>query len=96
MAMPFVNLTDKLQIVARYTHLSSDEPNGVRLGTYENGVVAGRGDDYDEQYIGANYFFYGHKLKLQTGVQFADMSDRANDGGRYSGVSWTTGVRVGW
>ena len=31
-----------------------------------------------------NYYFYGHKLKLQTGVQFADMQDRANDGGAYS------------
>ena len=38
----------------------------------------------------------GHRLKLQTGVQFADMRDRANDGGAYSGVSWTTGLRVGW
>ena len=46
--------------------------------------------------LGANYYFYGHKLKLQTGVQFADMNDRANDGGEYSGVSWTTGLRVGW
>jgi hypothetical protein len=45
---------------------------------------------------GANYFFYGHKLKLQSGLQYADMDDRAGDGGAYSGVSWTTGLRVGW
>ena len=56
----------------------------------------GRGDEYKELYLGANYYFYGHRLKLQTGVQFADMNDRANDGGAYSGVAWTTGLRVGW
>jgi phosphate-selective porin OprO/OprP len=96
MLMPFMNATDKLQFVGRYTLIDSDDPNGVRLATYENKVVGGRGDRYDEVYLGANYFFYGHKLKLQSGVQFADMDDRAADGGAYSGVSWTTGLRVGW
>ena len=96
MAMPFVNLTDKVQLVGRYTFLSSDDPNGVQLATYENRVVAGRGDKYNELYAGANYFFYGHRLKLQSGIQFADMNDRANDGGEYPGVSWTTGIRIGW
>jgi phosphate-selective porin OprO/OprP len=96
MAMPFLNITDKLQIVGRYTFVESDEANGVRLATYESRVVPGRGDVYNELYLGANYFFYGHKLKLQSGLQFADMNDRADDGGAYSGLSWTTGVRVGW
>jgi phosphate-selective porin OprO and OprP len=95
-AMPFVNLTPRFQVVGRYTFIESDEPNGIRLATYESRVVEGRGDEYNELYVGANYFFYGHRLKLQTGVQFADMNDRANDGGEYSGVAWTTGLRVGW
>lgn len=96
MAMPYVNATRALQLVGRYTWIASDRPNGVQLATYENRVVAGRGDRYDEMYLGANYYFYGHKLKLQTGVQFADMDDRASDGGAYSGVSWTSGLRIGW
>lgn len=96
MAMPYYNITDKLQLIGRYTFLESADPNGVRLGTYESRVVSGRGDEYNEAYVGANYFFYGHKLKLQTGLQIADMNDRANDGGAYSGVSWTTGFRIGW
>jgi phosphate-selective porin OprO/OprP len=96
MAMPFVNLTGRLQLVGRYTFLSSDDPNGVQLGTYENRVVGGRGDEYNELYAGANYYFYGHRLKLQSGVQFVDMNDRAGDGGEYSGASWTTGIRIGW
>ena len=95
-AMPFANVTDALQIAARYTFVGSDDPNGVRLATYESAVVPGRGDAYNELYLGASYYFYGHKLKLQTGVQWADLDDRADDGGAYSGVSWTSGLRVGW
>lgn len=96
MAMPLFNATDQLQFVARYTLLDSDGINGLSLATYENKVVTARGDRYTEGYVGANYYFYGHRLKLQTGVQFAEMQDRANDGGAYSGTSWTTGLRVGW
>ena len=96
MVMPFANITDRLQAVGRYTLVESSEPNGVRLATYESRIVPGRGDRYNELYLGANYYFYGHKLKLQSGLQFADMNDRAGDGGAYSGVSWTTGIRVGW
>jgi phosphate-selective porin OprO/OprP len=95
-AMPFISITDKLQAVARYTHIESAAPNGIRLGTYESRLESGRGDEYNEFYLGTNYYFYGHKLKLQSGVQWADMNDRANDGGMYSGLSWTTGLRVGW
>ena len=94
--MPFLNVTSRFQIVGRYTHIDSDGPNGIRLTTYESRVVPGRGDKYEEMYLGANYYFYGHRLKLQSGVQFADMSDSANDGGEYSGVAWTSGLRVGW
>ncbi len=94
--MPFYNVTDKLQAVGRYTYIKSDDPNGVRLATYESRIVTGRGDEYNEVYLGANYYFYGHRLKLQSGIQFEDMNDRANDGGAFSGVSWTTGLRVGW
>ena len=96
MAMPFVNITEKLQFVGRYTFLDSADQNGVRFATYESRLVSGLGNRYNEFYLGANYFFYGHKLKLQSGVQFADMNDRADDGGAYSGVSWVTGLRVGW
>ena len=96
MAMPFFNATSKLQFVGRYTLLDSQNPNGVRIARYESGVVSGRGDQYNELYLGANYYFYGHKLKLQSGVQFADMRDSAGDGGDYSGVSSVTGLRISW
>lgn len=96
MALPFMNVTPRFQIVGRYTMVKSDGANGVRHTTYENEVVTGRGDRFEDFYAGANYYFYAHRLKLQTGVQWGDMEDRANDGGAYSGFAWTSGVRVGW
>lgn len=95
-AMPYYNATQKLQLISRYSVIDSDGPNGILLGTYENRVVRGRGDRFNELYAGVNYFLYGHKLKLQSGVQLADMRDLAGDGGAYSGASWTTGLRIGW
>ncbi|MBI2186988.1 MAG: hypothetical protein HYU37_07660 [Acidobacteria bacterium] len=95
-AMPYYNATEKFQLITRYTFIDSDGPNGILLGTYENRVVRGRGDRFNELYLGANYFFYGHKLKLQSGVEIADMRDQVNDGGAYSGASWVTGLRIGW
>jgi phosphate-selective porin OprO/OprP len=95
MALPSFNATEKLQFVNRYTFVRSDDPNGVQLPTYENRVVSGRGDSYNEWYVGTNYFFYGHRLKLQSGLQYADIDNGANDG-PYTGWGWTTGIRVGW
>ena len=95
-ALPWYSLTDKLQLVGRYTYVKSDERNGVRIGRYENAVTSGRGDRYHELYGGLNYLIYGQKLKLQTGVTYADMRDRASDGGAYQGWTWTSALRVSW
>ena len=94
--MPFYNLTERLQFLFRYTWLDSDGDNGLRLGRYENAVVDGRGDRYNEYYVGANLFFYGHKLKWQTGLQYATLDDSADDGGEYTGWGITTGLRMYW
>jgi phosphate-selective porin OprO and OprP len=96
MLMPYFNITNKWQVVGRYTFVDSDGHNGVALPTYENRVARGSGDEYSEGYVGVNYYVYAHRLKLQSGVQFASMQDRANDGGAYSGTSWVTGLRIGW
>ena len=96
MLMPFYNLTDKLQFVARYTSLDSDDANGIRFGRYERALEAGRGDEYREIYFGINHYWYGHKLKIQSGVQYVDMDDLAADGGAYAGWAWTTGFRISW
>ena len=94
--LPHVDLNERVQVVGRFTHVTSDDPNGVRLARYENQAISGRGDRYREFYTGVNYYIYGHKLKLQSGLAFGDMKDTANDGGSYSGTSWVTGLRISW
>jgi phosphate-selective porin OprO/OprP len=96
MLMPYVKLSDDVQLVVRYTHLDSDDPNSIRFARYESAIAGGRGDEYREIHVGVNYFLYGHKLKFQSGLQYADMADSAMDGGDYTGWSWTTGFRVSW
>ena len=109
--MPWFKFNDKLQLVGRYTYLSSADPNGISFNRYENvaavnynpngtyktnsfgKVSSQRGDEYNEVYLGLNYYLYGHRLKVQTGWNYTWMSDSANNGGDYSGWGWTTGVR---
>jgi len=95
-AMPFYNLSKMLQLVLRYTWMDSDDDNGIRQGRYEGRIVSGRGDEYNELYAGVNLFFYGHKLKWQTGLEYARMDDSADDGGEYDGWGFSTGLRIYW
>ena len=93
--MPSYYLSKGVQFVLRYTFLNGDD-NSIRFARYENRVVSGRGDQYNEFYAGLNWFLYGHKLKFQTGVQYATMDDRKNDGGEYDGWQVVSGVRISW
>jgi phosphate-selective porin OprO/OprP len=93
---PSVTFFETWQGVLRYTGINSDGPNGIRLARYENHIVTGKGDEYNEIYLGLNKYFYGHKLKWQTGIQYANMKDSADDGGKYNGWGITTGLRVSW
>ncbi len=93
--MPSYYLTDKVQLVTRYTHMNGDD-NSIRFARYENRVVTGKGDQYDEFYAGLNWYLYGHKLKFQTGVQYAMMEDGRNDGGEYDGWQVVSGIRISW
>jgi phosphate-selective porin OprO/OprP len=92
--IPWINLTEHLQWVGRYTYIASDENNGVRFSRYESVITGGRGNEYQELYTGLNYYICGHKLKVQTGVTYAWMEDDARDGGAYEGWTWTTGLRL--
>ncbi len=94
MLMPFYNASSRLQFVGRYTFLGGSEVGSVRLATYENRVVGSRGDRYAELYLGGGYYFYGHKLKVQSGLQIASLTSLGDTA--YSGVAWTTGLRVSW
>lgn len=91
--MPWLNLTPQFQIVARYAFVASEDDNGVRFNRYESFQTGARGDENHEFYAGLNYYLYGHKLKVQTGVTYVAMNDAADDGGEYEGWAWTAAVR---
>lgn len=94
--MPLYDFSELVQGVMRYTYLSSDGNNGLRLGRYEREIVGGRGDTYNEIYIGLNLFLDGHRLKWQTGLQYTVMDDNNNGAGDYDGWGITTGPRLYW
>lgn len=96
MVMPWFNLSKHFQLVARYTFVRSIDPRGVRLNRYESEVTNARGDEYQEGYLGLNWYLYGHKLKVQTGVDYAYLADRTSSGAAYDGWGWTTGLRLSW
>lgn len=94
---PYYNITDKLQGVMRYTYLNSGDDNGIRFTNYDSAVLASaKADEYQEVYAGLNYYIYGNKLKLQTGLSYISAQDAANDGGAFDGLSWITGLRIAW
>ncbi len=96
MGQVWYQFTDKLEGIARYTHVEGSDPDSLRFGRYESRIVSGKGDRYDEAYLGLNYYIYGHKLKLQSGWTYASMDDSAGNGGEYDGWAWTTGLRMSW
>ena len=94
--MTFYDVSERVQLVGRYTYLSSEHNNGLVFNRYEDQIAQGGGDQYHELYAGFNLFVYGHKLKWQTGLQFTSMDDKADDGGEYDGWGITTGLRIYW
>ncbi|MBW2295125.1 MAG: hypothetical protein JRG94_22875 [Deltaproteobacteria bacterium] len=89
---PFYHVTKDVQIVGRYTFIHSFDDGGIRFSRYESRIESDPGDEYDEIFLGLNWFIYGHKLKLQSGFKYSWM-DAARD---YRGWGWTTGLRVAW
>ena len=93
-AMPWFNITDKLQLVARYNYIASEDSRGVRLARYDSFVTGQRGDEYHEIYGGLNYYVCGHRLKVQTGVSYISLNDSDLPNAEYHSVQWTTGLRL--
>lgn len=94
--MPSFDFSPRYQVVFRYTFVTSKDANGVRLPRYSGSIIDGRGNEYNEAYVGFNVFFHGHKLKWQTGVDYESMEDDASDAGSYNGWGLNTGIRISW
>jgi len=87
----------KLQLVGRYTFSTGDGSNSIQAQSrYEREAPeltgSGRGENYNAGYLGLQYFFYGDKLKLLAGAEYASV-DGGGDGGDYDGFTFLTGVR---
>jgi phosphate-selective porin OprO/OprP len=94
--LPTYDISDKLQLVARYTYASSDGDGLRAQKRYERKASltdGGYGEDYQSYYLGLNYYINDHKLKLMTGIEYADMNG-GSDGGEYSGWTLFSGLRI--
>jgi len=92
--MPWYNITPRLQAVLRGTYMKSDSRDGLRVEHYDE--VFARGDTLREVYAGLNYYFYGHRLKLQSGISYANLNASPRVDGDYHEWTFTTGLRVSW
>ncbi|MEM7610636.1 MAG: porin [Pseudomonadota bacterium] len=74
--LPHYMLTDRLQVVGRYTYTTSNSEDGIRLSSrYERRAIAAGdefGDRHQSLYAGLNYYIYGHKLKLVSGLEYTN------------------------
>ncbi len=92
---PHYDITKKLQVVGRYTLALSDDANGILpRSRYERRAGGTPGDTYNAFYGGVNYYIYGHKLKLMTGVEYAKLDGGTGKG--YDGWTAFAGIRAYW
>jgi len=93
--MPYYSVTEKLEGVFRYTYADSDGGDGIRLARrYERQVdnlEVDRGENYHSIYLGANYYIYGDRLKLMSGVEYSTAD--LGDGSGWDSWTWFGGVR---
>jgi len=96
-AMPAYKLAEKLQLVTTFQLAGSHDPNGVYLPARYEALAPGtgdkKGDAYFAGYAGLNYYFYGHKLKVMSGVKYTCL-DGGSGGGDYHGWTWLVGART--
>jgi phosphate-selective porin OprO/OprP len=71
---PGVYLTDNLQLVGRYQiAMSNDDAGLVSQRRYERPAGLPAGDLYQAVYVGLNHYLAGHRAKIMTGVELAEM-----------------------
>lgn len=91
----WVGLTDKLEAVARYEQVSSDDSEGIsatsRYGKRTDFVGdATKGDDFSAIYLGLNYYMNSHGQKVMLGVEFNELD------GTEAGTYETATVFTAW
>ncbi len=95
--LPTVYVAKGVQLVGRYQYANGQD-DGLRLASrYERlapfTTDGGSGEVYHGFYMGVNYYIYGNKLKLMSGLEYVTMNG-GGDGGDYKGWTWTSGLRM--
>lgn len=97
--MPSWSLTKELQAVGLFELAWSGGDNGVFLPTRYEAKSPGAGDKAGDMlgsaYLGLNWYLYGHKLKLMSGVKYTYL-DGGPGGGDFDGWSGWMGLRLGF
>ncbi len=97
--MPTYDLVpDRWKLVGRYSFsLGNGSESLLAQSRYEQEAIPGvatnryRGDEYHSMYVGAEYFFYGDKLKWMMGVEWSQLT--RDEDAVYRGTTALTGVR---
>lgn len=97
--MPYIELTDKLELVLRYEYTQASFADGLRLQSrYQRrlpDLSGDRGDRYQAVYAGLNYYIHGDDLKLMFGVEWGDFDVRTgNNPGNLNTVTAFGAVRM--
>jgi phosphate-selective porin OprO/OprP len=72
---PTYFFNEYLQLATRYQLAGSNSEEGLQAQRrYEREADVGPGDLYEAGYVGLNYYIAKHRLKLMTGIEYADMS----------------------
>ena len=88
---PSYFIADGLQAVYRFQFISATDPDGIKIPSRYESLASGgdeKGNTYMAHYVGLNYYLYSNKLKLMTGVEYAQTG-----GGSYDGFTGLAGVR---
>jgi len=95
--LPSYMLTEKIELVARYQFLASDEADGVRLQSrYERRVPdlpTSFGNYYQALYAGVNYYIYKDRMKVMGGLEYSHM-DLARGNGDYNQITLVAAFRM--
>ncbi len=96
-AIPSWFFTENLQGAALLEYADSRGPDGIflpsRYEAYCPVTETTSGDSFASCYAGLNYYLYGHKLKLMTGVKYTHLAgDTGEDD--FDGWSWLAVFRM--
>lgn len=89
--MPYYDLTEKLQIVTKYSYAEE-----VRIDRPQRHASRPSVDGLSTFYVGLNYRICGDRLKLMAGYEYATADRIIGTNDRYRNDSWLFGIRANW